>query len=68
MGVARRLLFAARMKMRLVTLWRDDRAQDMAEYGIALATLAISAAAAAMAIRDHLHHVWSSVTVLTVGL
>jgi hypothetical protein len=54
--------------MRLLTLWRDDRAQDMAEYGIALATLAISAAAAAMAIRDHLHHVWSSVTVLTVGL
>jgi Flp pilus assembly pilin Flp len=48
------------MKRLLSTLLGNDRGQDLAEYGIALAILAISAAAAAMAISHNVQELWNS--------
>ena len=40
-------------------LIRDDRAQDLAEYGIALAVIGILAAAAAIVIAQDVGTLWS---------
>ena len=46
--------------MKLVkNLMRDDKAQDLAEYGIALAVIGIGAAAAAVAIATNVNTLWS---------
>ena len=44
----------------LKKLARDDRGQDLAEYGIALAVIAIGAAAIAVAIGTDVQTLWSN--------
>jgi Flp pilus assembly pilin Flp len=44
----------------LKKLVRDDRGQDLAEYGIALAVIAIGAAAIAVAIGTDVQTLWSN--------
>lgn len=43
----------------LARLFRDDRAQDLAEYGIALAVITVGAGLAAIAIAGNVSSVWS---------
>jgi hypothetical protein len=44
----------------LASLIRDDRAQDLAEYGIALAVIGTVAGAAAVAISTDVGTLWSN--------
>ena len=44
----------------LKQLIRDERGQDLAEYGIALAVIGIGAAAAAVAIAGNVNTLWST--------
>lgn len=44
----------------LAKLVRDDAGQDLAEYGIALAVIAVSAAAAAVAISGNIQSLWNN--------
>jgi len=39
-------------------LWKDESGQDLAEYGIALAVIAVGAAAAAVAIAGDVGTLW----------
>jgi hypothetical protein len=48
------------MKAWVGTLIRDERAQDLAEYGIALAVIGIGAAAAAIAIAVNVNQLWTT--------
>ena len=41
-------------------LWQDEAAQDLAEYGIALAVIAVGAAAAAVAIAGDVGQLWEN--------
>ena len=41
-------------------LWRDSSAQDLAEYGIALAVVTLAVAAAAIAIGGSLTTIWEA--------
>ena len=47
-----------------IRLVRDDRAQDLAEYGIALAVIGILAAAAAIVIAQDVGTLWSQAQVV----
>jgi Flp pilus assembly pilin Flp len=51
----------------LKRLWRDDRAQEMAEYGIALAVIAVGAGIAAVAMASGVNVVWSVAASLTAS-
>lgn len=44
----------------LKKLVRDDKGQDLAEYGIALAVIAVGAAAIAVAIGTDVNTLWSN--------
>lgn len=48
------------MKTILEKLWADESGQDLAEYGIALAVIAVGAAAAAVAIAGDVGTLWSN--------
>lgn len=48
------------MKDLLLKLVRDDRGQDLAEYGIALAVIAIGAAGVAMSIAADVFTLWDN--------
>ena len=41
-------------------LWKDESGQDLAEYGIALAVIAVGAAAAAVAIAGDVGQLWAN--------
>lgn len=41
-------------------LWKDESGQDLAEYGIALAVIAVGAAAAAVAIAGDVTQLWEN--------
>jgi Flp pilus assembly pilin Flp len=41
-------------------LFRDERGQDLAEYGIALAIIGVGAAAAAVAIAGDVNTLWTN--------
>ena len=44
----------------LKKLWNDEGGQDLAEYGIALAVIAVGAAAAAVVIADDVTTLWQN--------
>ena len=47
--------------MQLLTkLWKDEAAQDLAEYGIALAVIAVGAGAVAIAIATDVKGLWDT--------
>jgi len=48
-------------------LIRDERAQDLAEYGIALAVIGVGAAAAAVAIATDVNTLWSKAASIIAG-
>jgi Flp pilus assembly pilin Flp len=48
------------MMQLLLALLRDERGQELAEYGIALAIIAVSALAAAIAIGQNVEQAWCS--------
>jgi Flp pilus assembly pilin Flp len=41
-------------------LWKDESAQDLAEYGIALAVIAVGAGAIAVAIAGDVNTLWAN--------
>ena len=41
-------------------IWKDESAQDLAEYGIALAVIAAGAALAAVAIAGNVNTLWQN--------
>jgi Flp pilus assembly pilin Flp len=51
-----RLIISNKIK----TLIRDERGQDLAEYGIALAVIGLGAAAAAVAIAGDVETLWTN--------
>jgi Flp pilus assembly pilin Flp len=52
----------------LKKLIRDDEAQDLAEYGIALAVIGAGAALAAVAIANNVGSIWETANSLIAGL
>jgi Flp pilus assembly pilin Flp len=50
----------------LKKLVRDDKGQDMAEYGIALAVIGVGAALAAIAIAGNVSSLWSKASSIIV--
>ncbi|PYO44278.1 MAG: Flp family type IVb pilin [Deltaproteobacteria bacterium] len=44
----------------LKKLWQDEAAQDLAEYGIALAVITVAVAAAALAISTDVTTIWEA--------
>jgi Flp pilus assembly pilin Flp len=44
----------------LKKLWKDEVAQDLAEYGIALAVIAVGAGAVAVAIAQDVNTLWTT--------
>ena len=51
---------AKRMWTRLANLVRDDRGQDLAEYGIAVAVIVIGVVMIAVAIGTDVNSLWSN--------
>ena len=51
---------AKRMWTRLANLVRDDRGQDLAEYGIALAVIVIGVVLISVAIGTNVESLWSN--------
>lgn len=49
------------------TLVRDTKAQDLAEYGIALAVIAAGAGAAAVAISGAVGPLWTTASAIIAG-
>ena len=66
--MAHTLLYVHDMMTLLEALARDDHGQDMAEYGIALAIIAVSVAAAAMAISNNIQQIWNTTSSITGAL
>jgi len=48
----------------LIRLGRDERGQDLAEYGIALAIVSTGTAVAALAIGGHVDSIWTNAQVV----
>jgi Flp pilus assembly pilin Flp len=48
------------MRHALRTLWTNDRAQDLVEYGLALSIIAIAAGAVAIAVRVDINSLWTN--------
>ena len=49
-------------------LWRDQSAQDLAEYGIALAVVTLAVAAAAITIGGDLTLIWNAASVVIASI
>jgi Flp pilus assembly pilin Flp len=49
-------------------LWRDQSAQDLAEYGIALAVVTLAVAAAAIAIGGNLTIIWNAASAVIASI
>ena len=45
-------------------LWKDEAAQDLAEYGIALAVIAAGAGAVALAIAGNVNTLWTTASAI----
>jgi Flp pilus assembly pilin Flp len=48
-------------------LWKDEVAQDLAEYGIALAVIAVGAGAVAVAIANNVYGLWTTASGIIAG-
>lgn len=48
----------------LKKLWKDESAQDLAEYGIALAVIAVGAGAVAIAIAGNVNTLWTTASAI----
>lgn len=56
------------MSQLLTTLWQDESGQDMAEYGLLLALIAVVVATAIIAFRDEIVNAFNdATTVLSNG-
>lgn len=56
------------MMQLIASLWRDDSGQDMAEYGLLLALIAVVVAAAVIALRGQIVAAFQAATnVFTTG-
>lgn len=55
------------MKFLLTSLWRDESGQDMAEYGLLLALIAVVVAAAVILLRDQIVVAFGNATAVFTG-